>query len=181
MMSTPPDVPAIASQIYALLQPLDSEARKLVVAGAMTMLGESFSRGKAKDDAGGGDAGDGEHPRKASTWMKQHGITAEQLSHVFHEGEVIAAKLPGTKKTDNTVSMYVLCGIGQLVHAGEPRFTDDAAREACKSHGCFDQANHSAIISRARNFFNGSKQTGWTLTAPGLKQGADLVKQIAKG
>jgi hypothetical protein len=142
MMATRPDAPAIASQIYALLQPLDSEARKLAVAGAMTMLGESFSTGKAKDDTGGGDEGDRQYPRKAATWMKQNGITAEQLSHVFHEGEVIAAKLPGTTKTDKTVSMYVLCGVGQLVHAGEPKITDDAAREACKSHGCFDQANH---------------------------------------
>jgi hypothetical protein len=180
-MSTPPDVPKIASQIYALLQPLESDARKLAIAGALAMLGEQMmTTGTQKEDNAGGDDAT-EYPRKATQWMKQNGVTSEQLSHVFHDGEIIAATLPGSSKKEKTVATYILCGIGNILKTGEPKFEDAAARETCQRHSCFDLSNHSGIIRASRNLFTDSKDAGWTLTAPGLKQGADLVKQLAEG
>jgi hypothetical protein len=181
-MTTPPDIPSIATDIYKLLEPLPSEARKLAVAGAFAMLGDALpASGKQKDGGGGSgdDVIDGDYPRKAATWMKQNGITAEQLSHVFHDGELIAKALPGESKRENTVNTYVLCGISHLLQTGEPQFTDAVARETCKTHSAFDEANHSAIIARVKDVFTGSKKLGWKLTSPGLKRGAELVKQIA--
>jgi hypothetical protein len=177
-MTDKPDVPNVASQIYGLLRLLEKEERKLALAGAVAMLGDTSLLGKSKEDTGA-EEGAGEHGPKAALWIKQNGITSDQIANAFSDGEFIA-DLPGTSKANRTENAYVLCGIGQLLKTGEPKFNDNVARELCKTHKCFDLANHSSNVKEARQWFNGSKQAGWTLTHPGLKRGADLVKQIAK-
>jgi hypothetical protein len=74
-----------------------------------------------------------------------------------------------------------MAGIAKLLEAGDSSFDDKAARELCKSAGCFDNTNHSKYLGDKGNEFAGSKDKGWVLTAPGLKRGAALVKKISKG
>jgi hypothetical protein len=178
-MTTPPEVPTVATEIYKLLQPLDSDSRKLAINGALAMLGDKgLALGKSAD-AEGDDDTNSDYPAKARRWMKQNAVTEAQLSQVFHDGEIIAS-MPSAHKTENAVSIYVLSGIAKLLATGEPKFDDSTARAACKSHNCLDQGNHSKTVKGSKNLLTGSTKAGYTLTAPGLKHGADLIKQIAQ-
>ena len=109
--------------------------------------------------------------------------SAQQLSQVFHvtdeKADVIASDMPGKNKKDQALNAYVLAGIAQLLSTGEPTFTDKEARALCTSAGCYDQNNHSATLKDKGNWFTGTKEKGWTLTAPGLKHGATLIKSLA--
>jgi hypothetical protein len=107
-------------------------------------------------------------------------VSAEQLAHIFHiDGEtvdIIADTSPGKNQKDQTINAYVLTGIGEYLKTGEAKFTDKAARESCKKMGCFGETNHSTYLKRPGNIMSGSKESGWTLTGPGLKAAAELVK-----
>jgi hypothetical protein len=171
-------MPAITKQLYDVLQPLDSDTRKRAIAATMAMLGEVAPEPAAEKKEKAPDGGD--YPTRVAPWMRQNSVTADQLSLVFHSGELIAHDIPGSGKREKTLSAYILTGVGQLLQTGEPRFTDETARQACEQHGCLDSNNHSQTINKKRgNAFTGSVKNGWQLTTPGLKTGADLVKQIA--
>lgn len=120
-----------------------------------------------------------------ATWVKQNGLTAADLESVFHlegpEVAVIAANLPGSSTREKVLNCYVLTGIRELLRAGEPTFSDKSARDLCAEFGCLDTTNHAKYMNEKGNEFTGSKDKGWTLTAPGKKRGATLVKEIASG
>jgi hypothetical protein len=185
MTDTPTDIPAVTTNLYNLLQPLQSEERKRVIKAALTMLGDDISVVNQNSEKGGdGDAdGDSDLPVKARQWTKQHAVTQEHLNHVFHiengGAEVIAHKAPGSSMKAMTINAYVLTGISQLLATGEAKFDDERARAVCKSMGCFDKNNHAKFMKVKGNVLGGSKGSGWTLTGPGLKSGADLIKGLA--
>ena len=57
-------------------------------------------------------------------------------------------------------------------------FTDDAAREACRTYGCYDQGNHSkAMKGHPASYI--AKGSDWMLTVPGIKDAAALLKEVA--
>lgn len=167
--------------IVQTLMPLSSEERRRVVQAALTLLGEvqmppSHSApedvGSTLDDL----------PPRARAWMKQNGVTSDELSQVFHvvdgAAEIIGSQLPGNSKKEQTYSAYILTGISQLLAVGDASFEDRAARSNCERYGCYDSANHSAHLRARGNEFTGSKEKGWTLTAPGLRRGSELIKQM---
>ena len=175
----------VVTKIVDLLSPLDSDQRQRAVSASLTILGEAAVRGpkgQIEDDEnkGAGEAGD--LPTKAKTWLRQNGLTLDQLSDVFHitdgTADVIASEMPGKNKKAQSLNAYVLAGLAQLLANGEPTFTDKNARNLCSSSGCYDNANHSATLKDKGNWFTGSKDKGWTLTALGLKHGAQLVKEL---
>lgn len=173
----------ITMKVVDLLSPLASEDRQRVVRAAMVLLGEGTApENKSDRAANSGDEEITSLPQKAQIWMKQNAISLEQLQYVFHlDGEnaaVIAPDIPGANKKEKTLNAYVLAGVSKLLSMGEPIFDDKSARALCVSSGCFDMSNHAAIMKDKGNAFTGSKESGWTLTAPGLKQAADLVKSI---
>jgi hypothetical protein len=59
------------------------------------------------------------------------------------------------------------------------RFDDAPARAVCEKVGCYDAANHSATLKSPHPEFTGDKKRGYSLTNPGIKRGADFVRQIA--
>lgn len=176
------------TKIVEVLTPLASEERTRVVKAAMVMLGEEVPK-ESKQGGGTGDAGDDTDagtltslsPR-ARVWMKQNSLGEAELQQVFHiadDGvEVIAAQIPGKGKKEQTYNAYVLTGIGQLLSTGNPLFQDKQARSLCERSGCYDTNNHSYTIKNRGNEFTGTKEKGWTLTAPGLKRGANLIKEL---
>jgi hypothetical protein len=89
-------------------------------------------------------------------------------------------QLLGRNKKEQTYNAYVLVGIGQLLLTGDASFDDRAARSLCEKFGCYNSANHSTHLREKGNEFTGTKERGWTLTAPGLKRGADLIKDMHK-
>ena len=174
------------SQIVAILTPLTSEERVRVMLAAMALLGETqASFPPVKEAAAEVETHDGHHPLppRARTWMKQNSVTIDDLEQVFHmtgdKADVIASHMPGRDKKEQTYNAYILTGIGRLLTTGTPSFEDTPARELCKTSGCFDASNHSTTIKKHGNEFTGTKN-GWTLTTPGLKRGADIVKGLNK-
>jgi hypothetical protein len=175
----------ITGKIVELLTPLESEARMRVIQAALMLLGETLAT-LPKEKVGqnqDGDVGDG-FPTRARSWMKHHSLSTEHIQQVFHvtEGnaEIIAAVIPGKNKKEQTFNAYIFAGLAKLLSGGEPAFDDKSARALCESSGCYDSANHAAYMKNKGNEFTGSKDKGWTLTTPGLKRGAELVKELNK-
>jgi hypothetical protein len=171
----------IAGKIVELLSPLASEERIRIIQASLTLLGETASA-LPKPALGGYDGPENTYPVRARAWMKQYAISLENIEQVFHvtEGnaEVIAAAIPGKNKKAQTFNAYILSGLANLLATGEPVFDDKSARSLCEGSGCYDSANHAVNIKNRGNEFTGSKEKGWTLTSPGLKRAADLVKEL---
>jgi hypothetical protein len=174
------------ARLVEVLKPLPSEDRMRAIQAAMILLGEVQSGVTLTADAEkdtkeqGGEFGT--LPPRARTWMKQNGISTAQLQQVFHigEGEVeVIAGVPGTNKKKQTYNAYVLAGLGQLLLTGNATFQDKPARALCESSGCYDSANHSVHLKNRGNEFTGTKDKGWTLTAPGLRRAAEIVKELS--
>lgn len=185
IMAAKPKVTDVMSKVVGLLTPLDSNERHRVVQAALTLLGESQPdvSGKLKSQEFVEKEEFQGLPTQARTWMRQQGLSSAQLQQVFHiqdrQAEVIASDIPGKGQKGKTINAYVLQGLRGLLSSGEPTFDDKAARQLCKHLGCYNNANHAIYIKGRGNMWIGSKEKSWRLTTPGLKQGADLVKEIA--
>jgi hypothetical protein len=170
----------IVGTIVNELTPLGSDERKRAVHAAMTLLGEQAIKSPQADvEYGGGDGAETLPPR-ARTWMRQNDLSMRQLQQAFHieNGTVeIIAEIPGKSNREKVRSAYVLTGISNFVLTGEQRFDDVAARALCERFGIYDSTNHSKYM-KGGNEFTGSRERGWALTLPGLKAGANLVKEI---
>ncbi len=176
-------VTEIAVKIVDMLTPLTSEERQRVVHAALTLMGEAPLVDTKRSDQSEDSVDAGLHHR-ARAWMKQNDLTAEDLQHVFHlaggRAEVIASEIPGKSDKEKTLNAYVLIGVANLLSNGDANFDDKAARDLCGTLGCFNGANHAAYMKNKGNQIAGSKEKGWTLTSPGLKRGAALVKELSK-
>lgn len=173
------------TKVVEVLSPLSSEDRARVIGAALALLGDTQSM-VAAPASGGPKADDIELdalPSRAKSWMSQHGVSAAELQQIFHIEDGVAdfiASVPGRNRKEQTYNAYVLTGVGQLLSTGAPTFTDKAARALCEISGCYDSANHAAHMKDKGNEFTGSKEKGWTLTAPGLKCAAELIKELQK-
>lgn len=180
----------IVAEIVDLLTPLESTERLRVIQASLVLLGETLETssrripGDIGDDAQGANGETSDLPARARTWIKQHGVSREELQQVFHlqdgSAELIAGEIPGKNKKEKTLNAYILTGLAKLLSTGSAGFDDKSARALCVSSGCYDDSNHSSTIRDKGNEFAGTKDSGWTLTAPGLKRAASLVKEIAK-
>jgi hypothetical protein len=168
-----------------LLTPLPSEDRRRIIHAALTLLGEDTV---AKENVGQAEQqqdseGTSDLLPRARTWMRQNSLSIDQVFQVYHLDsngvEVIASEIPGRNNREKVRNAYILQGIASLLQSGDARFDDVAARALCESHGFFDGTNHMKYM-KGGNEFTGSKDRGWTLTAPGLKLGASLVAQLSK-
>ncbi len=179
----------VTAKIVDLLTPLNSVDRQRIIQASFVLLGETPITQK-KDDGGGDDKNLNNDDangisRQAKNWMKQNSITVDQLQQVFHladgNAEVIASEIPGKDVKSKTINAYILKGISRMLSTGDSGFDDKSARALCKNSGCYSDANHSVYIKAKGNKLTGSKDAGWKLTAPGMKFGADLVKQVIGG
>jgi hypothetical protein len=180
-MNQKPLTQAVAN-IVQELENFSSEDRHRIVHASMTLLGEAPTRlVPGGEDAEPPQDQSGGLPAKARNWMKQHGLTLEQINQVFHfgnDGPEIIAPIPGANKREQVRNAYVLCGIGRLLTSGETRFDDKVARGVCELGGFFDSTNHMKYMKGSE--FTGTREKGWVLTAPGQKLGASLVAQLSK-
>ncbi len=174
-------------QIVELLTPLASDERKRVVQSALTFLGDTplaAAPAPGPADEGSSSSLDAPFLPKVNAWIRQMEISPDELQQVFHvEGgtaEMIASNVPGKNNKEKTLNAYVLTGATAFLTAGTPNFDDKAARAMCKHLGCHDESNHALYIKNKGNEFTGTKEKGWTLTSPGLKRAATLIKEMTK-
>jgi hypothetical protein len=115
--------------------------------------------------------------------MSQYGIGEAAISELFHKDgdkiEIIVSDVPGTGKKTKSHNCYLLSGVRALLASDEAKFSESDAVSLCKHLGCHDGANHAKIRSELGNLVAGSKASGFTLPAPGLRAAADLVKAMA--
>ena len=181
------------TDMVKLLDPFSSEERQKIIHASMMLLGEKevasvtgggADHGGVKEERSAGeDGGGGELSARAAAWVRQNALTKDQLDHVFDiDGgavTLIADKIPGKSLKDKTIAIYVLQGIVQLLATGEPTFDDNSARKLCADHGCYNATNHASYLKDIGNLITGSKNGGWKATTPGLKKGAEYVKEMA--
>lgn len=185
----------VTAKVIKLLGPLSSGERQKVIQASLTLLGEQgdassssnrglgFGNGIEMGATKAGHITPGISPR-AATWLRQNGITTDQLETVFDiadGGAGLIAELQGKSSKENTLNAYVLYGIAKFLPSGDVSFDDKAARALCVSLGCYNSANHAVYMNAKGNLFTGSKDKGWKLTAPGLKRGAELIKTLSQG
>ena len=177
---------AAVAKLVEILTPLPAEDRTRAISAATILLGESGSSRSAVgfkgEDGGSGLQG---VSAKGIGWMKKNGVGDQLLDHTFSidkDGiDVIAARMPGKSKRQQTLETYIICGLRAFLQSGEPAFGDREARELCQRIGCYDSANHYNYVKGFGNRIAGSKDSGWRLTNPGLGQAAHIVKQLAEG
>lgn len=173
----------IVSKIAALLEPLSEEERRKVVRMIAAYNGEATPAAESLMPEADAQEDDLPVSSQARVWMKRHGISTEELEQVYHLGsegiEIIASDIPG-RSGQQVRHVYLLSGIQQLLSDGRPVFADGAARAVCGSFGCYDPGNHSKYVASFKNEVSGNKERGWTLTTPGLKRAAELIKKIAE-
>jgi hypothetical protein len=181
-------VAEITTKVVELLDPLTPDERKRVINASRTLLGDDANVPQSTDDehsaGSSGDRDDLKISQGGIKWMKQNSVTIDQLHQVFDlagpEITITAGEIPGASPKEKTLNVYILEGIRGFL-AKETQTIDDAsARVLCKSYGCFNQGNHSVYLKAKGNFLSGSKSLGWRITAPGLKHGASIIKELAQ-
>lgn len=171
----------ILTSVVDLLTPLPSEERHRVIGAALMLLGETAPA----TPEGRLDLPNGEElslPPKAKQWAKQNELTQDMLDLVFHLGNgtaEILAEAPGKSQKEKTINAYILAGVSQFLINGGANFSDRLARDVCVASGCFSSTNHATYLKEKGSDFTGNREAGWTLTSPGLKRGAALIKMIA--
>lgn len=172
--------------VLEALTPLPTEDRKRVIQATLTLLGDTSinSSSGTKNETDESDEEIPSIPGRAKTWMRQNDISNDELQQIFHitDGEInlIASEIPGKSTKEKTLNVYILSGAAKLLATGEPIFDDKFSRALCQQAGCYDPTNHAAYLKTKGNGLSGSKDKGWTLTAPGLKQSATLIKEMAR-
>ncbi len=175
-------------KIVALLEPLTPEERQRVIKAAFMLMGDTEVLGSDKGSAGSGTEEDtfteglNLEPR-VKNWMKQNNLTLDALQQVFHFGEggkieIIANEIPGKSEREKTHSAYILVGISNFIESGQLIFDDKIARNLCENLGCLNKGNHASYLKAIGNVLTGSKEKGWTLTAPGMKQAVIILKEM---
>jgi hypothetical protein len=121
--------------------------------------------------------------KQAKIWMRQNNITLDELEQVFHistiNADVIASSIPGKGGKVKSINAYVLERVSKFLISGDSSFGDKSARALCQRSGCYHMKHHVEYLKDKGNKFTGSKDSGWKLTSPRLKHGAELVKEIA--
>lgn len=174
--------------VVRALKPLDFAERRRTVEAAMHYLGEApvtkldLPSNGSPEETPSNMAG---IPQTAVTWAKQNNITADEIDQVFHfgaNGTFDIHDAPGKTKKEKTLNTYILTGLGKWLASGEASFDDALARNFCTLIGCYDAANHASHLKDYKGpEFTGDKNKGYTLTTPGKKKGASLVKELAGG
>ncbi len=176
------EIVEIVGKIVTALTPLSHEERQRAVQASLNVFGESMLRStQRKDELNEIPSAFSE---RARIWIKQNELSLENLEQIFHitdtGAELIIQEVPGGKDNKPRVlNVYVLSGVASLLTSENSNFDDKVARTICESFGCYDPTNHTKYLKKSK-FFTGSKKTGWTLTAQGLKHAAMLVRELSK-
>lgn len=178
------DIAQVTTRVYALLQPLEAEERARVLGAVRALFGDANPSGSKGGGLQGSDSPqDGAYPVPAARWLSQNGISQAQIENVVHvsDGSVdlIVGEIPGASKKEQTMNCYLFSGLRELFSSGIPKFSEEQAVALCQRMGCFDRSNHSSHRKTFGNLIAGTKNAGYSLSAPGLRMVAELVKELS--
>lgn len=186
--------------VYGAVKDLGSEAAHSVLAYVNKMVAPDKALGKSRSSETQGGAGD--KPPLANgneeeidennsgdgiaavalKWMRRNDLDSEGLSKVFSLGleeiDLVAKKIPGTSKQQKLRSVFLLKGIAAYLASGTPKFSREQAKEACDHYDAWDKSNSARDIRAISPQVGGSAATGFTLTARGLAEAAELIKEM---
>lgn len=178
---TTANLPDVTAKIYQLLEPLDPDDRRKVVSAAFTLFGEQTPQ-KANSTSLHRDEVRLPVGNNAKRWMQQNQIDETTLQDIFHvepgNVEIIASDVPGSSKRAQTKNCYLLAGLRSLLANDQPGFQETDAVDLCKHLACFDSPNHANTRRELGNQVRGNKDSGFSLSAPGLRAAGELVKAM---
>ena len=118
----------------------------------------------------------------AKKWISRNGLTFEGLSNLFSLGieeiDLVAKKVPGKNKKDRMRSVILLKSIAAYLGGGVARVTHEQVKEACLHYDAFDTANFAKYLKELSGDVGGTKEAGYTLTARGLTNATQMVKDV---
>lgn len=118
----------------------------------------------------------------ALKWMKRSGITTTNLSKLFSIGgdeiDLIAETVPGKNKKERMHSVLLLKSIAAYLSTGAARVSHEQIKEACLHYDAFDTANFATHLKSFAAEVNGTKESGYSLTARGLTKATETIKSI---
>ena len=120
----------------------------------------------------------------ALKWMKRNGLTVNSLSSIFSLGvdeiDLVAKSIPGKGKKERCYNVVLLKGIAEYLASGAARITQEQIKEACLHYDAFDAANFATYLKGFAADLGGSKSSGFALTARGLTNATELIKQLTQ-
>jgi hypothetical protein len=190
-----PEIAAI-SHVYAALRELQPDSQQRVLDYVARKLGlervspeqslvavasEQASPASSDESIGATEAPGAISP-VAKKWMGRNGLSSEKLSKLFSidgdEIDVIARTLPGKKKVERMRQVFLLQGIAAYLGSGAARFTHEKVKEACLHYDAYDAAHFARDVGNLSGEINGTKDSGYALTARGLAAATSLVQQL---
>lgn len=121
----------------------------------------------------------------AQKWMRRNGLQANQLSSIFSLGvdeiDLVAKTIPDKGKRKRMYNVFLLKGVASYLSGGVARFNYAQAKETCQHYDAYDGANFATYLKEFAADISGGKETGYNLTARGLTNATELVKQMTSG
>lgn len=176
----------ITSQLYGLLEPLNTEDRKRAVNAVLVLLGDSpivptFVSLGSESQVGtlANTPGLG---AKATQWIKQHKLTHEILEKCFYfqngKADIHLNTIIGAGYREQTSNCYLLIGAKAFLESDNAVFSEADAIALCKHTGAYDKNNHTTHRKNLGMRIAGSRENGFSLTGPGIKAAAELIMEI---
>jgi len=118
----------------------------------------------------------------AQKWIQRSGITPNKLSLIFSLGvdeiDLVAKSVPGKSVRARMLNVVLLKGIAAYLSSGVPRVNLAQLKDACTHYNAYDENNFYKHIKGFAVHLSGSKETGYSLTARGLTDATEIIKEM---
>jgi hypothetical protein len=120
----------------------------------------------------------------AQKWMRRNGLEPHLLGSIFSLGvdeiDLVAKTVPGKSKRVRMHNVLLLKGAAAYLSGGVARFTHQQVKEISSHYDAYDGPNFAAYLKSFAADVSGSKESGYSLTARGLTNATELVKEMTK-
>ena len=118
----------------------------------------------------------------AQKWMRRSDLSSDELSRIFSLGideiDLVAKRVPGNSRRDKTRSVILLKGVATYLGSGVARVSHEAVKEACLHYDAWDSPNFAKYLRTMASEVSGTKESGYTLTARGMTEATQLVRDL---
>jgi hypothetical protein len=118
----------------------------------------------------------------AAKWIQRNGLNVDDMMKVFSLGvddiDYVGNSIPGDSMRARMFNLVLLKGVAAYLSTGSARFGHEQLKQTCEHYNAYDSANFARYLKEFAADVSGSKESGYTLTARGLNNAAQLVKQL---